>query len=121
MHAMRHLVMSRWTPKPSTPDSSRGTSALSAIPRLLQAVSLLHERRAGRSDRAADFRRLALWFAAAGGDANSHRLWRAGFALSPARHLALAVADEKVSANTTWRDSPGIAGFPKIRDPGGLP
>jgi hypothetical protein len=34
-------------------------SALSAIPRLLQAVSLLHERRAGRSDRAADFRRLA--------------------------------------------------------------
>jgi uncharacterized protein (TIGR02677 family) len=48
-------------------------SALSAIPRLLQAVSLLHERRAGRSDRAADFRRLALWFAAAGSDENAHR------------------------------------------------
>ena len=76
-----------------------------------QAVSLLHERRAAAGDRAADFRRLALlWFAVAGGDANSHRLWRAAFALSPARHLALAVADAKVSANTPWRDSPGIAG-----------
>jgi len=96
-------------------------SALSAIPRLLQAVSLLHERRAGRSDRAADFRRLALWFAVAGGDANSHRLWRAAFALSPARHLALAVADEKVSANTPWRDSPGIAVLPKLREQGVLP
>jgi uncharacterized protein (TIGR02677 family) len=96
-------------------------SALSAIPRLLQAVSLLHERRAGRSDRAADFRRLALWFAAAGSDANAHRLWRGAFALSPARHLALAVADEKVSANTPWRDSPGIAVLPKLREQGVLP
>jgi uncharacterized protein (TIGR02677 family) len=34
-------------------------TALSAIPRLLQAVSLANERRAGRSDRAADFRHLA--------------------------------------------------------------
>lgn len=96
-------------------------SALSAIPRLLQAVSLLHERRAGRSDRAADFRRLALWFAAAGGAGNAHRLWRAAFALSPARHLALAVADEKVSANTPWSDSPGIAVLPKLREQGVLP
>jgi Protein of unknown function (DUF2397) len=77
--------------------------------------------RAGRSDRAADFRRLALWFAVAGGDANSHRLWRAAFALSPARHLALAVANEKVSANTPWRDSPGIAVLPKLREQGVLP
>lgn len=96
-------------------------SALSAILRLLQAVSLLHERRAGRSDRAADFRRLALWFAAAGGDGNAHRLWRTAFALSPARHLALTVADEKVSANTPWRDSPGIAVLPKLREQGVLP
>jgi uncharacterized protein (TIGR02677 family) len=96
-------------------------SALSAIPRLLQAVSLLHERRAGRSDRAADFRRLALWFAAAGSGGNAHRLWRAAFALSPARHLALAVADGKVSANTPWRESPGIAVLPKLREQGVLP
>jgi uncharacterized protein (TIGR02677 family) len=96
-------------------------SALSAIPRLLQAVSLLNERRTGRSDRAADFRRLALWFATAGSDANAHRLWRAAFALSPARHLALAATDEKASANTPWRDSPGIAILPKLREQGVLP
>ena len=96
-------------------------SALSAIPRLLQAVSLLHERRAGRSDRVADFRRLALWFAATGGAGNAHRLWRAAFALSPARHLALAICDEKVGANTPWRDSPGIAVVPKLREQGVLP
>ena len=96
-------------------------SALSAIPRLLQAVSLLHERRAGRSDRAADFRRLALWFAAAGSEDNAHRLWRAAFALSPARHLSLAVADEKVSGTTPWRDSPGISVLPKLREQGVLP
>jgi uncharacterized protein (TIGR02677 family) len=96
-------------------------SALSAIPRLLQAVSLLHERRAGRSDRAADFRRLALWFAEAHDNSDAHRLWRAAFALSPARHLALAVADEKISANMPWRDAPGIAVLPKLREQGVLP
>jgi len=96
-------------------------SALSAIPRLLQAISLLHERRAGRSDRAADFRRLAVWFAAAGSDTDAHRLWRAAFALSPARHLSLAVTDEKVSANVPWRDAPGITVLPKLREQGVLP
>lgn len=96
-------------------------SALSAIPRLLQAISLLHERRAGRSDRAADFRRLALWFAEVPTDADAHRLWRAAFALSPARHLALVVADEKISANTPWRSAPGITVLPKLREQGVLP
>jgi uncharacterized protein (TIGR02677 family) len=74
-------------------------SALAAIPRLLQAVSLLNERRSGRSDRAADFRQLALWFAETDSDASAHRLWRAAFALSPARHLAL-ICDEDCGANT---------------------
>jgi uncharacterized protein (TIGR02677 family) len=96
-------------------------SALSAIPRLLQAVSLLHERRAGRSDRAADFRRLALWFAEVPTGAHAHRLWRAAFALSPCRHLALAITEEKISANTPWRSAPGIAVLPKLREQGILP
>lgn len=96
-------------------------SALTAIPRLLQAVSLLHERRAGRSDRAADFRRLALWFAEAPSHAHAHRLWRAAFALSPARHLALAITDEKISANTSWQAAPGISVLPKLREQGILP
>lgn len=96
-------------------------SALSAIPRLLQAVSLLHERRAGRSDRAQDFRRLALWFADVPTDAHAHRLWRAAFALSPCRHLALAITEDKISANTPWRSAPGIAVLPKLREQGILP
>jgi len=97
-----------------------GCSALSAIPRLLQAVSLLHERRAGRSDRAADFRRLALWFAEAPKHADAHRLWRAAFGLSPARHLALAVIDEKISANTPWREAPAVPVLPKLVARGGI-
>jgi uncharacterized protein (TIGR02677 family) len=96
-------------------------SALAAIPRLLQAISVLHERRAGRSDRAADFRRLALWFAEAPTNADAHRLWRAAFALSPARHLALAITDAKVSANTPWPSAPGISVLPKLREQGVLP
>jgi uncharacterized protein (TIGR02677 family) len=35
--------------------------------------------------------------------------------------LSLAVADEKVSASTPWRDSPGIQVLPKLREQGVLP
>jgi uncharacterized protein (TIGR02677 family) len=96
-------------------------SALAAIPRLLQAISLVNERRAGRSDRAADFRRLAQWFAEAAGDADAHRLWRTAFALSPARHLSLAVTEEDPGAGTRWADAPPIAIFPQLREQGVLP
>lgn len=95
-------------------------SALAAIPLLLQAVSLLNERRSGRSDRAADFRRLALWFAEAPSDLDAHRLWRAAFALSPARHLALAVHAE-CTPGTPWRDAPPIELHPQLRTRGQLP
>lgn len=43
--------------------------ARSAIPQLLAAVAALNERRSGRSDRSADFRILAHWFADTGSDA----------------------------------------------------
>lgn len=95
-------------------------SALAAIPRLLQAIATLNERRAGRSDRAADFRRLACWFAECDSDADAHRLWRAAFALSPARHLALAVEDD-TSATTPWRDAPAVQILPQLREHGRLP
>lgn len=95
-------------------------SALAAIPRLLQAVSLLNERRSGRSDRAADFRRLALWFAETDGDAQAHRLWRAAFALSPARHLALTTSENTV-AGIPWRESPPVDLHPQLRAYGALP
>jgi uncharacterized protein (TIGR02677 family) len=96
-------------------------SALAAIPRLLQAVATLNERRAGRSDRAADFRRLALWFLEAESNADAHRLWRAAFALAPARHLALRVPEEDVGASVSWMDAPPVEVFPQLREQGVLP
>ena len=96
-------------------------SALSAIPQLLQAVSLIHERRAGRSDRAADFRRLAIWFAQTDTESQAHQLWRAAFGLSPARHLALAVEDEVAGGSTRWRDAPTAPIHPRLRERGELP
>jgi uncharacterized protein (TIGR02677 family) len=96
-------------------------NALAAVPRLLQAVATLNERRAGRSDRAADFRRLALWFLEASGNADAHRLWRAAFALSPARHLALTTKDPEVGAGIAWKDAPPVEVFPQLREQGILP
>ena len=67
--------------------------ARAAIPQLLAAVAAVNERRSGRSDRSADFRALALWFADCADDDQAHRLARAAFALQPARHLAALPAD----------------------------
>jgi uncharacterized protein (TIGR02677 family) len=96
-------------------------NALAAIPRLLQAVSVLNDRRAGRSDRAADFRRLAIWFWDSGSDANAHRLGRAAFGLSPARHLALTVKSDGISATTSWKDAPAVEVYAQLREQGVLP
>jgi uncharacterized protein (TIGR02677 family) len=94
---------------------------LAAIPRLLQAVSVLNDRRAGRSDRAADFRRLAIWLWDSGSDANAHRLGRAALALSPARHLALTVKSESTSPSTSWKEAPPVEVFARLREQGSLP
>lgn len=96
------------------------TAARSAIPRLLSAVSALNERRAGRSDRSADFRRLAVWFAQTRDESEAHRLWRASFGLSPARHLTLAPGLE-VAATTPWAGSPPLPIHPQLRAQGRLP
>src|SRR5262249_56097412 len=63
--------------------------ARAAIPQLLGAIGALNERRSGRSDRSADFRVLATWFAGSASSAAAHRLARAAFALNPAPHFAL--------------------------------
>ena len=63
--------------------------ARSAIPQLLGAIHAINERRSGRSDRSADFRALAGWFLDCADTAEAHRLARAAFALSPARHFTL--------------------------------
>jgi uncharacterized protein (TIGR02677 family) len=96
-------------------------NALAAIPRLLQAVAMLNERRAGRSDRAADFRRLGLWFLETSGNPDAHRLWRAAFALSPARHLALTTPEHDLGVGIPWKDAPAVEVFPQLREQGVLP
>lgn len=94
-----------------------------AIPQLLAAVASLNERRSGRSDRSADFRILARWFADTGSDAEAHRLWRAGFALNPARHFSLqaeTASADPVPASTPWADAPPVRVHPRLREQGEL-
>ena len=94
--------------------------ARAAIPALLQVVATLNERRAGRSDRSADFRTLARWFAEAPGDADLHRLWRTAFGLSASRHLVAdeETLDQAVRANTPWADGPVLQISPRLRQTG---
>jgi len=97
-------------------------AAVTAIKQLIDMVGLLNERRSGRSDRSADFRALARWFAEAPDDEAAHRLWRAAFGLCPARHLSVtdqtADAWRDLPAGTTWRDAPPIHISPQLRRTG---
>lgn len=92
--------------------------ARSAIPQLLAAIASLNERRSGRSDRSADFRVLAGWFAACEDDAQAHRLARAAFALNPARHLATFVDAAELPASTPWAQAPPLPIHPRLRELG---
>ena len=97
-------------------------AAVTAIKQLIDAVGLLNERRSGRSDRSADFRVLARWFAEAPDDEAAHRLWRAAFGLSPARHLSVtsetAGTWRDLLPGTAWRDAPPIRISPQLRKTG---
>ncbi len=98
-----------------------------AVPDLLAAIRLLQEKRTGRSDRSADYRVLALWFAQSD-DADAHRLWRAAFGLGPARHLAglvggspggpVADAAAQVPPGTSWLDAPVVQIAARLRQTG---
>lgn len=92
--------------------------ARSAIPQLLAAIASLNERRSGRSDRSADLRILAGWFADCDDDAQAHRLARAAFALNRARHLATHVDAAELPASTPWIDAPPLAIHPRLRELG---
>lgn len=97
-------------------------AAVTAIKQLIDAVGLLNERRSGRSDRSADFRTLARWFAEAPDEPAMHRLWRAAFGLSPARHLTVSPATleewREIPAATPWREAPPIRISPQLRRTG---
>ncbi|MGH8018752.1 MAG: TIGR02677 family protein [Opitutaceae bacterium] len=98
--------------------------ARSAIPALLTAVTQINDRRASRADRAADFMALARWFAEAPDDAAAHRLWRAAFALSPARHLRVneetlaARAQQPELPRTSWLEATPMWISPRLRQTG---
>ncbi|MGS2587952.1 TIGR02677 family protein [Streptomyces hebeiensis] len=98
--------------------------ALGAIPQLLAVVRQLNERRAGRSDRSADFRTLARWFAEAPDDATRHRLWRVAFGLHSSRHLTVdadTLAErraEPIPAATPWAGANPLRISPQLRRTG---
>ncbi len=98
--------------------------ARQAIPALLQAVSQINERRVSRTDRPADLRTLARWFADCPTDADAHRLWRSAFGLTPSRHLKVdgdtldARADLPIAATTSWLDAPPLRISPQLRRTG---
>jgi uncharacterized protein (TIGR02677 family) len=98
--------------------------ARSAIPALLAAVASIHDRRVSRSDRAADLRALARWFAECDSEVGAHRLFRAAFGLAPARHLV--VDDDTLDARdaipvaprTSWLEAPPVRISPRLRATG---
>jgi uncharacterized protein (TIGR02677 family) len=98
--------------------------ARAAIPQLLAVVATLNERRAGRSDRSADLRALACWFAEAPDEASMHRLWRVAFGVGGSRHLiidadTLAAREEQpVAAATAWADASPLRISPRLRRTG---
>ena len=109
--------------RPSQAKLLRG-QARAAVPALLQVVAALNERRQGRSDRSADFRRLAAWFAAAPDDETRHRLWHTAFGLSSARHLSVdadtlaAREADPVPASTPWAQAEPLRISPQLRRTG---
>ena len=95
-----------------------------AIPALLVALQSFHDRRETGSDRQRDWRQLARWFAETPDEESAHRLWRVGFALTPARHLrineeSLARREElDEGARTRWLDAEPMWLEPQLRKSG---
>ena len=100
------------------------SSARRAVTQLLEMVGRLNERRMARSDRSADFRILARWFLECDSDGQAHRLWRAAFGLTPARHLVIDAETserwegEPMPANTPWAAAPGMQVQARLRATG---
>jgi len=119
---LRDWFVSGGTARPSQARLLR-QSAVTAIKQLLDTVGLLNERRSGRSDRSADFRALARWFAEAPDEAAMHRLWRAAFGLTSARHLTVTAAtvaawEQEGAQGLPWADAPPVRISPQLRRTG---
>jgi uncharacterized protein (TIGR02677 family) len=102
-------------------------AASSAIPRLLALAAQLHDRRTTRSDRRADWAELAAWFLEAPDDRHAHRLWRAAFGVTSARHLRVnqATLDDadhrRAAASASWLDTAPVYIAPQLRQTGRQP
>ncbi|WP_445548818.1 TIGR02677 family protein [Frankia sp. CiP1_Cm_nod2] len=120
---LRDWFLSADSRHPSQARLLRG-AAVTAITQLIDTVAALNERRSGRSDRSADFRALSRWFAEAPDDAAAHRLWRAAFGLTSARHLTVtqetltAWEDDEPTPATPWRQAPPVRISPQLRRTG---
>lgn len=120
---LRDWFVSADSRHPSQARLLRG-AAVTAITQLIDTVAAFNERRSGRSDRSADFRTLARWFAEAPDHTAAHALWRAAFGLTPARHLTVTpdtVAEweqEQPAPNTPWREAPPVRISPQLRKTG---
>jgi uncharacterized protein (TIGR02677 family) len=123
----RWLGLEQWfISSPEHPSQAKllRARARKAIPDLLAVVAMLNERRAGRSDRTADFRELAVWFAQAPDEVAMHQLWQATFGLHGSRHLTLdadtaqARVENPISPATPWHDAPPLMISPRLRRTG---
>jgi uncharacterized protein (TIGR02677 family) len=100
------------------------SAAISAITQLVDAARAINDRRSGRSDRSADFRTLALWFAQAPDDASRHRLWQAAFGLGSARHLSVSAEtlrawdDRPPAPSESWRTVAPVEISPQLKRTG---
>lgn len=105
---------------PSQAEILRGR-ARAAIPALLETVRRLNDQRASRTDRATDFISLARWFGACPTNEDLHRLWRAAFGLTPARHLRVneetltAWEAEDANSRMSWKEAPPYYLTPRLR------
>lgn len=123
----RWLGLQQWfISSPEHPSQAKllRARARKAIPDLLAVVAMLNERRAGRSDRTADFRELAVWFAQAPDETAMHRLWQGAFGLHSTRHLTLDAdtaqmrAAHPVPPATPWHEAPPLMISPRLRRTG---
>ena len=95
--------------------------AREAIPALLFTLQNINDQRVTRSDRFADWQTLALWFAEAPSEEDTHRLWRAGFGMAPARHLqinqeTLDRRDQSAEGpRTDWMEAEPVWVTPRLR------
>ncbi len=118
------IGLSRWflgeTNRPSQAEILR-VRAREAIPALLFTLQNINDQRVTRSDRFADWQTLALWFAEAPTNDDTHRLWRAAFCMAPSRHLqinseTLERRDQtQEGPRTPWMSAEPIWVSPRLR------